>query len=174
MAPTYANGTTVPRFSNEFPSGSSVDQVFTGYGRLVAHKFFRFPPGTKRSSYTQLWTAFFLSGLIHFAGDFTFERRMVFYTWKFFLLQPVGIALETLVIYIARRLLRQKAIELEPGRLDGPWGGTAVRVAGYCWVIIWYCITLPVWHDEPNAVGFGVRGRGPITRSLLDVWKRMT
>jgi len=99
---------------------------------------------------------------------------MVYYSFKFFLLQAVGITFEDLVIYIAKRLLRQKAIELEPGRPDESWGGTAVRVVGYCWVTIWFCMTLPVWLDEPNTVGFGGMDRGPITQSLLDMWNRMT
>ena len=148
--------------------------MVAGYGKLVANKFFKFPRGTKRSSYTQLYVAFFLSGLVHSAGDFMFQRRILFYTLKFFLLHAVGITLEGLVIYIAKRLLRQKAIELEPGRSDESWGGTVVRVTGYCWVTIWFCITLPVWQDELNAVGYGIADRGPITQSLLDVWKRMT
>ena len=99
---------------------------------------------------------------------------MMYHSLKFFLLQAVGITFEDFVIYIARRLLRRKAIELEPGRPDGSWGGTIVRVAGYCWVIIWLCITFPVRRNEPNAVGFGAKDKGPITQSLLDVWKRMT
>jgi len=96
----------------------------------------------------------------------------VYYSFKFFLLQAVSITFEDLVIYIAKRLLRQKAIELEPGRPDESWGGTVVRVAGYCWVTVWFCMTLPVWLDEPNAVGFGIADRGPITQFVLDVWKR--
>ena len=41
--------------------------MFAGLGRLVANKFLKFPRGTNRSSYTQLYVAFFLSALFHFS-----------------------------------------------------------------------------------------------------------
>ena len=146
--------------------------MFAGLGRLVANNFLRFPRGTNRSSYTQLYVAFFLSGLLHFGGDFMIEKRIVYRSFKFFLLQAVAITFEDFVIYIAKRFLRWKGIELKPGKDDESWAEAGVRIVGYCWVTLWFCLTLPVWIDEPNAVGFGIRDRGPITQFVLDTWKQ--
>ena len=148
--------------------------MFVGFGRLVANKVLKFPRGTYRSSYTQLYTAFFLSGLLHFAGDFMFERRLVYYSFKFFLLQAVAITFESFVIYTAKSLLHQRGIESKPERLDGSWEGAVLRVFGYCWVTLWFTLTLPVWLDEPDTKGFGSIDRGPITQFLLDTWKQRT
>ena len=51
-------------------------------------------------------------------------------------------------------------------RRDGIETGEAlweavVRVGGYFWVTIWLCLTLPMWMDEPDTVGFGRKDRGP-------------
>ena len=139
-------------------------------GRLVANKFLKFPRGSNRSAYTQLYVAFFLSGLLHFAGDFMIEKRMVYYSFKFFLLQAVVITFEDLIIYIAKRTLHLKGTELKQGKADEPGVEMVVRVIGYCWVALWFCLTLPIWIDEPNAIGFGSLDRGPITQFLLDTW----
>ena len=146
--------------------------MLAGLGRLVANKFLKFPRGTNRSSYTQLYVAFFLSALLHFSGDFMFERRLVYYSFKFFLLQAVAITFEDFVIYIAKRLLRWRGVEFRPGKTDESWAEVVVRVVGYCWVTLWLCLTYPIYLDEPNTVGLSSTDRGPITQFLLDAWKR--
>ena len=146
--------------------------MVAGLGRLVANKFLGFPRGSNRSSYTQLYVAFFLSGLLHFAGDFTLEKRLVFRSFKFFLLQAVAITFEDFVIYISKCLLRWGGIEFKPGKVDESWAETAVRVIGYCWVTLWFCFTLPLWLDELNVSGFGSTDRGNITQFLLDTWQK--
>ena len=72
--------------------------MLTGLGRLVANKVFKFPWGTGRLSYTQLYAAFFLSAVFHFAGEFTYERGVVY---QFFILQAATITLEDFVIDIS-------------------------------------------------------------------------
>ena len=101
-----------------------------------------------------------------------FEKRMVYRSFKFFLLQAAAITFEDLVIYIAKSLLRWGGIELKPGKADESWAEAVVRVAGYCWVTLWFCWTLPMWIDEANTVGIGSVDRGPITQFLLDTWER--
>lgn len=143
-----------------------------GLGRLVANKFFGFPRGTNLSSYTQIYVAFFLSGLLHSSGDFMIERRMVSRSFKFFLLQAVAITFEDFVIYTAKRLLRRGGFELKPGKAGGSWAGAVARVIGYCWVVLWVCSTLSVWLDGLNAAGWGSSDKGPITQFLLNKWKQ--
>ena len=137
-----------------------------GSGRLVANKFLGLPRGTNLSSYTQLYVAFFLSAILHFSGDFAFEKRIVSRSFRFFLLQAVGITFEDLVIYTTKRLLRRG------GKADIPWIAVVVRVIGYCWVTLWLCWTLPVWLDEFNALGFSSADRRPIAQFLLNKWNR--
>ena len=146
--------------------------MVAGLGRLVANKFLKFPRGTNWSSYTQLYVAFFLSAVLHLSGDLMFQKRMVYYSFKFFLLQAVAITFEDFIIYTVKRLLCRKGIEFKPGKADESWVEAALRVIGYCWVTLWFCLTLPMWLDEPNTVGLTSTDRGPITQFLLDTWKQ--
>ena len=123
-------------------------QMLIGLGRLVSNKFLKCPRGSNRSSYTQLYFAFFLSGAIHFAGDFMSQKRTVYHSFKFFFLQAVGITLEDLAICVGKQLLHQRGIKPDLGRVSESWAGTAARILGYCWVILWLCLTLPEWRDE--------------------------
>ena len=143
-----------------------------GLGRFAANKILKFPRGTHRSSYTQLYIAFFLSGLIHSSGDFMVDKRMVYRSFKFFLIQAVIITFEDIIIYLAKRSLRRGGIELEPGKADRSWAETVVRIIGYCWVILWACWTFPIFLDGLNAVGWGSSDIGPITQFLLNEWKQ--
>ena len=146
--------------------------MLAGLGRLIANKFLKFPRGSNLSSYTQLYIAFFLSGLIHCFGDFMFERRVAYHSLKFFLLQAVAITFEDFVIYLAKCLLHQGGVELKPGKDDESWAEATVRVIGYCWVILWFCLSLPVFVDEPSTLGFNSGDVKPITQFLLDRWKQ--
>ena len=96
----------------------------------------------------------------------------MYYSFKFFLLQAVAITFEDFVIYIVKRLLRRKGIEFKPGEVCESWAEAVVKVIGYCWVTLWFCLTLPVWLDEPNTVGLSSTDRGHITQFLLDTWKK--
>lgn len=148
--------------------------MFAGLGRLVANKLLKFPQGTNRSSYTQLYVAFFLSGVIHSSGELMFERRLVSRSFKFFLLQAVAITFEDLVIYAAKPLLLRRGIGHNPGKADESWAEAVLRGGGYCWVTLWFCLTLPVWMDENSVVGFNNNNKGPIAQFILDTWKRWT
>jgi hypothetical protein len=146
--------------------------MFTGLGKLVANKFLRFPRGSNRSSYTQLYIAFFLSGVIHSSGDFMLENRMVYQSFKFFLLQAVVITFEDLVIRAAKRMLLWGGIELKPGRVDECWAEVVVRFAGYLWVILWFCLSLPIWTDEASVTGVNSVDRWRIAQFLLETWEK--
>ncbi|KAF9780787.1 membrane bound O-acyl transferase family-domain-containing protein [Thelephora terrestris] len=147
--------------------------MVAGLGRLVANKILKFPPGTNRSSYAQLYIAFFISAAIHFAGDFLSQQRMVYHSFKFFLLQAMAITFEDFVIYIAKQFLPQKGIKINPGKADESWAGAIVRVMGYCWVTLWFSMTLPGWRDNTSAIGAAYQDL-PLTQLSLGLWKRWT
>jgi len=88
-----------------------------------------FKPGSRGSSYTQLYVAFFLSGLIHTGGDIvlassTSTASRSFFSMPFFLSQAFIITFEDMVIWIAGRL------EVK----DNVW----TRILGYVWVAAWF------------------------------------
>ena len=147
-------------------------QMFSGLGRLVANKFLKFPRGTNRSSYTQLYIAFFLSGVVHFAGEFMCEKRFVSRSFIFYSIQAVAITFEDFVIYVAKRLLLWRGTKLNPGGPDESWAEVAVRVIGYCWVTLWFCFTMPGYLDEASRWGYYHTDRRPIARFLADAWGR--
>jgi uncharacterized membrane protein len=146
--------------------------MLTGLGRLVSNKFLKFPRGTNRSSYAQLYVAFLLSGTIHFAGDFISRKRLVYHSFKFFLLQAVVITFEDFVIYAGKRLLLRGGIKLNPGRSNESWTEYGVRVLGYCWVVLWFCLTLPAWRDKTSAISWDGADKLPLSQLVLGLWKR--
>ena len=101
-----------------------------------------------------------------------YEKRMVYRSFEFFLLQAVAITFEDLVIYIAKRLLPRGMIDTNLGKEDESWRGVAARVVGYCWVALWFCLAMPIWVDGASAVGFFNTDRGPITQVILGTWKQ--
>ena len=147
-------------------------QTLGGLGKLVANKLLKFRRGTNRSSYAQLYVAFFLSGLFHSAGEFVLMKGLAYPAIKFFPLQAVAITFEDLVIYIAKDLLRRWGFEPKPGKTGESWAGASWRAIGYCWVTLWFCLALPVWLDELNVVGICSFDRGPISQFLLGGWKQ--
>lgn len=143
-----------------------------GLARLIANKFFKFPRGTKLSSYSQLYLVFFLSAIIHSFADLALEERNAFRSYKFFFFQVVAITFEDFVTDFAKSLLRRRRIELKPGKADESRAEWDVRVIGYCWVLLWLRLTLPAWLDEPNAIGFRSSDRRPIAEPLLNKWNQ--
>jgi hypothetical protein len=99
---------------------------------------------------------------MHFCGEFTFEKRIVYYSFKFFLLQALAITVEDFIIYLTKRLLLPGGTALKIGGIDESWAGTVVRVLGYCWVTLWFCLSLPVWIDGANELWFGNLGESSI------------
>lgn len=143
-------------------------------GKFISNKFFKFPRGTNRSSYAQLYIAFFLSGVIHFAGDFMANQRVVYHSFKFFLLQALAITVEDFIVYIGKHVLFRRGIKLNPGRADENWADAVARVMGYCWVTLWFCYTLPEWRDKSNGIGFDGAEKLPISRLVRTAWQQWT
>lgn len=170
MASNDATGTNVHRKC--YSEGLISVQMLSGLARLVANKFLKFPRGTNRSSYTQLYVAFLLSAVLHLAGEYMYEKRIVYRSFKFFLLQAVAITFEDFVVYLAKRLLLRWGTKLNPGNAEESWAEAVVRVVGYCWVTLWFCWVLPIYIDESSAVGHYTSDRGPIAQFLFDTWGR--
>ncbi|OJT06849.1 hypothetical protein TRAPUB_2288 [Trametes pubescens] len=88
---------------------------------------FGFKKGSCASSQTQLYAAFFVSGLIHTACDAMVGKEYIGIRMKFFMANAVAITLEDTVIAAARRI--------GIGR-EGParW----MKCIGYSWVVVWF------------------------------------
>lgn len=100
---------------------------------------------------------FALSGGLHFAGCYT-QSGGGWGSIRFFLLQPIGIVLEWILLHIYRRsALRSKRVE---------------TILPYLWTLIWFTVVGPTFFDEyrysgvwavepvPFSVFRGARGDG--------------
>lgn len=126
----------------------------TGIAKSIAHKGFRFAPGTNMSAYTQLYIVFLISGLIHAGGDYMVLRHLPMSTMRAFLLQAVAITLEDFVIWCT-----------QPIR---PKLGVLSRATGFIWVVVWItCLSGPPWVDSMSVHGYG--SGGTVFRLLIDV-----
>ena len=105
----------------------------------MAYDVLHLKKGTKASFYVQIYTAFAISAIMHAASDY-----FLLGNWseggalRFFLLQAVGITIETTVIDIAKWL-----------SVRGSW-----HYIGYVWVIMWFTYTIPGWMDPLYRAGF--------------------
>jgi len=99
----------------------------------------KLPDRSKRTSFLKLFVAFFLSGCIHFAGDY-----MLFYRWNhggafiFFAIQPFAILFEEVIIFL--------------WKIHIPKGIT--RAVGYVWVFLWFSYTAPIFLEPLLRAGF--------------------
>ncbi|KAG2121322.1 membrane bound O-acyl transferase family-domain-containing protein [Suillus clintonianus] len=113
------------------------------FGQKMA-VYLGFKSGTNGSSYTQLYTAFFVSGIAHLGGDAVLNSSRLGVSFPFFIYQALGITFEDMVIAAARRA----------GVQETKW----TRKVGYVWVICWFIVTVTPWV---TAVGVaGVEGGG--------------
>ena len=101
-----------------------------------------------------------------------YERKMVYRVFTFFLLQAVAITFEDFVIYVSKTALLRRGIKLNPGNANESWVEAVIRVIGYCWVVLWFCLTLPGYIDGPSAAGLYVADRLTISQFLFDTWEK--
>jgi hypothetical protein len=111
----------------------STTQFLSAHGKFVAHRVLRLKPGSKASAYTQLYVAFFISGIMHYLPEYMALRHWGGRALIFFLLQAVAITVEEYVQGLGRRL-----------GLAASWRWKAV---GYFWVWSWFAFCLPIWQD---------------------------
>ncbi|KAF8157343.1 membrane bound O-acyl transferase family-domain-containing protein [Mycena galopus ATCC 62051] len=128
----------------------------TTHGKFLAHRVLGLRPGTKASSYVQLFTAVALSASVHYGAEIMALRSWHGGAFTFFMLQPCAIMLEDIVLYVARNILETK-------------DGFAVRVVGYAWVWAWFTLTLPVWQGPLGRAGHTDEGL-PVS-VLMGLWR---
>ena len=109
-----------------------------------------FEPGSRLSSYTQLYVGFAVSGLAHMLGDAMVGMQYLGTSFPFFLAQAVAITVEDAVIGLARR-----AGIAPPSYLT--------RVVGYAWVFIWFSISAPWLLNWQIAAGLGLSEAMPVS-----------
>jgi Membrane bound O-acyl transferase family len=104
----------------------------------------------------KLFIAFFLSGLIHHAGEYVIRQRWTGHSMEFFLMQAVAITCEDVIIALAER---------------AGFSSKSIRLMGFVWVFVWFTYSLPLWLDE--TMGIWVSGVPVIRcelRSVLINW----
>ena len=109
---------------------------------------FGFRRGSKGSNYTQVYLAFFLCGMLHWAGNVAVDSTSMWPgTMQFFMGQAVGITLEDFVVWVAEPFViktrRQSGMDLHPF-----W-----RYLGYAWVALWFGLTAPYFLDDVTLIG---------------------
>ncbi|OSC99675.1 hypothetical protein PYCCODRAFT_1372634 [Trametes coccinea BRFM310] len=108
---------------------------FTITGRTLSNAL-GFKRGTSASAYTQLYTGFALSGIMHVWGDVMLGTSYIGNSMKFFLANACAITVEDAVIAVARKMF---------GVGGGPTKWTIQL--GYLWVIAWFYMVGPLFVD---------------------------
>jgi hypothetical protein len=121
--------------------------------------------GSRLSGYTQIFYAFFWTGVSHWAGLYmTDPARNWARTFWFFPLQGLGIVFEELVIAGVKRL----GVGLRKGK-DGKDVATGwAQLLGRAWTLTWFFVT--VWGFLEDALRFGLsneEGSFTVVRGLL-------
>lgn len=87
-----------------------------------------------------------MSGLMHCAGDYAMFRGRFWFSPRFFIVQPIAIAVETAVIGAANALGFSRRFP------------NVASTIGYLWVVIWMSLTFPTFADplwEVNLLDWG-------------------
>ncbi|THH16553.1 hypothetical protein EW146_g4107 [Bondarzewia mesenterica] len=105
----------------------------TSIGRFFV-RLFSFKKGTSGSSYTQLYVAFIVSGLMHCAGDAMVGWEYFGSSLPFFVLQALAITVEDGVIELYRRSGVRLPLKV-------------TRWIGYLWVFVWFSFSCPIYID---------------------------
>ncbi|KAG2119423.1 membrane bound O-acyl transferase family-domain-containing protein [Suillus clintonianus] len=125
------------------------------FGQKMA-SFLGFKSGTNGSSYTQLYTAFFVSGIAHLGGDAVINSSRIGVSFPFFIYQALGITFEDMVIATARRA--------------GVKETKGARMVGYIWVICWFIFTAMPWVTAVGVAGVEVHSSSShLPSSLLTI-----
>lgn len=163
MAPNFEEGASSRLLSAEKRKtySSSPHQFLTGHGTAFANAL-RLPKGRVRT-YFCLYTAFFISGLIHYFGDF-----MIIQNWSggsliYFTSQACAITFEDAI----QGLVRRSGVKV-PRALS--------RVVGYLWVVAWFSFAIPIWmepHVKAGITSEGVTGSSVVPMLAKGIASRL-
>ena len=128
-------------------------KVVTDHTNFIT-KQLRLPKNIFTSRF-KLFIAFFLSCLIHHAGEYVIHQRWTGHSMEFFLLQAVAITCEDVIIKLAARA----GFSLKPNCF--------FKIMGFLWVFAWFTYSLPMWLDE--TIDNWVSGVPVIRRDLQSV-----
>ncbi|KAF4566043.1 hypothetical protein EYR36_011457 [Pleurotus pulmonarius] len=115
-------------------------RMLTSHGRFVTDKILHLPREAKLvRRYTQLYVAFFISGVLHHWAEYMVIHNLGGGSLRFFLSQALAIHCEDIVIYAGGRMgLKQSR---------------AWKVVGYIWVWHWFTWCVPSSLDPLVRLG---------------------
>jgi len=116
-------------------------------------QYLSIPKGTRLSSYTLLYTSFFISAWIHHPADYMMLGRYGG-AFKFFISQAFVITFEDSIIALGQRV--------------GFTDSKAWRILGYAWVQLWFVYSLPGWLQPEFSTGMMQNGMG--YSLILGLW----
>ena len=125
-------------------------QALSAIGKSLA-KALGAQPSSSLSSYTQLYTAFILSGLIHCLGDAMVRTDYFGASFLFFFIQAVAITVEDAIIAAAGKA----------GSSASP--SPVMRAIGYAWVWCWFAYSVPLMVDLQVAAGLAKSEMLPVS-----------
>jgi len=114
-------------------------QTLTSHGKYLAQHIFRLPSGSTLSYLVELYTAFFISGLIHLIPS---DVRPL---W-FFLSQAIAITFEEIFVTLIARYRPRTA------------SGGSMKLLGYVWVYCWFVYSIGPLMDTMAASGISEYG----------------
>ncbi|KAF8999436.1 membrane bound O-acyl transferase family-domain-containing protein [Cyathus striatus] len=128
----WSDAYTVRRFW-----GRTWHQVFrrtvSTHGDFVTYRVLRIRKGSFLADNVHRYTAFFVSGVLHAAGEYGMFRNQFWEksgAFRFFLLQATAIMVEQVISMIFH-----------------PRPTPTLRRLGYVWTFLWFFYTLPNWMD---------------------------
>ncbi|KAF7316447.1 MBOAT-2 domain-containing protein [Mycena indigotica] len=125
----------------------------SSHGRRLV-QFLGLRRGKNPSAYTQLFVAFFISGVVHYAAEVIAMRNYAGMAMIFFMLQPCGIMLEDFVIWCGRR---------------AGWESDKWNYVGYFTTLTWFALVGPLWQE--TLVREGQMTEGLPVSVIMGVWK---
>ncbi|KAF8990602.1 membrane bound O-acyl transferase family-domain-containing protein [Cyathus striatus] len=126
------------------------------HSKYLTQKILHLSPTSLTTTYIELYTCFFLSGLYHAAGDWVVQRNpeTALVNIKYFVLQAVIMTLEDFLIFLGKKV-----------------GVTKVpTIVSYAWVLGWMTVTCPAWV-ESMVVGNNL-SFAPILSVVEMIWSR--
>lgn len=112
-------------------------QFLTTHANYAAYVF-RLPRKSKITTYFKLFFSFFISGFVHFLGDYMYTHTLFAGAISYFMMHACAITLEDMAIVLGKRMGLKESLG---------W-----KLVGYAWVAFIFTMLLPEWSDARSAV----------------------